>query len=114
MTTNESHDYEADATAEDDRDHIFDPAKAVKVDVAKTPKSVLAVRFEGGDIDRLREMAERAGLGVTQLVREWTLDALALTEKEDLPPSALAIAQRMSACLRDVIEILRDQPSTAK
>jgi hypothetical protein len=40
------------------------------------PKSSLAVRFDTGDLERLRDRADTEGVGVTQLVRRWVTERL--------------------------------------
>jgi len=102
--TQPAYDYEADATAVDKQDHIFDPAKEVRFAPSPGPaKSALAVRLCGADIDRLRRRAEHEGLGVTQLVRAWVLERLNDEEFADSPDydaELEATADRLTTLLR--------------
>lgn len=41
----------------------------------------LSSRFNPMDVDRIRVVAQREGLGVTQLVRSWVLEALDAAEE---------------------------------
>lgn|SRR6185312_2774499 len=60
----------------------LDVSQLQRVEVSRGhPKSSLAVRFDARDLDRLRVRAEKDGVGVTQLVRQWVLDRL--DEPED-------------------------------
>jgi len=70
-------DYETDATKEANREHVFDRSRVIEVErPAGGPKSTLAIRFDGTDIERLRGIAEATGIGITQLVRSWVLERL--------------------------------------
>jgi hypothetical protein len=72
----------SEAEAEDRREHVLDPARVITFDPPESgPKSTLAVRLNGADIDRLRHAAEHAGVGVTQLARLWLTERLALEEQ---------------------------------
>lgn len=61
------------------------------VKIGREPKSNLAVRFDGADLDRLRQRAEAEGVGVTQLVRTWVLERL------DEPPATSALGDLMAS-----------------
>ena len=70
-------DYDNDADFEAHREHTFDPSRRIAVDrPIGGPKSTLAVRLDGADIERLRDTAQKAGIGITQLVRTWVLERL--------------------------------------
>ncbi len=71
-------DYDTTADAIDAAEHLPDPAHARRHNPAPTnePKSALAVRLAGSDIDRLRTFAERTGEGPTQLARRLILEGL--------------------------------------
>lgn len=78
-----NYDYEADATAEDEREHL---GGGTRLDTHVTSvKSTLAVRLDGADIDRLRQRAGAEGVGLTQLARQWILERL--DEDTGQPPS---------------------------
>ncbi len=101
------YDYEADAAYED-RERTPDFSKRLDVTPLATdgPKSTLAVRIHGRDIERLRVLAERAGEGVTQMCRRWLLERAAAEEIGG------ADAEEISRSLRRLIsdaEVLRTQ-----
>ncbi len=76
-------DYEAEATALDEEEHLLDPAKAFRFTQRPDdgqPKSTMAVRIAGVDIDRLRALADRTGEGTTQLGRRFILEGLQRAE----------------------------------
>ncbi|MHB1534877.1 MAG: hypothetical protein ACYC1D_09785 [Acidimicrobiales bacterium] len=92
MTTTPD-DYETDATAEDEREHLLDPTKTLRVSARgddNEPKSILAVRIAGADIDRLRAAAERSGEGVTVLARRFILEGLHQTDVTGADPELIA------------------------
>jgi hypothetical protein len=83
-----------DAFDEDD----FDLAALRPADVrlGREPKSALSVRFDATDIERLRERAATAGVGITQLVRGWVLERL------DEPEPSAAVGDLMEALERSL------------
>jgi hypothetical protein len=58
----------------------IDPSELeeVTIDVAAPLSVSFAVRLDAATVAALREVAERRGLGVTQLVRSWILERLAI------------------------------------
>jgi hypothetical protein len=105
MTT-ANYDYEADATAEDDAEHIFDPADEIEMLPSRNgPKSTLAVRLDGAAIDQLRMIAAKQGVGVTQLVRQWITQRLSSEAPGPVTPAvaldrAIAELVQVAASLR--------------
>jgi hypothetical protein len=59
----------------------FPLGEPVEVGPAKRPMVSRSVRLDLRDMRRLEAAAERRGLGVTQLMREWVLDRLAAEER---------------------------------
>lgn len=99
-------DYEADATAEDEREHLLDPAKALRVTVRRDdpePKSTLAVRIAAADIDRLRAAGERSGEGVTIIARRFILEGLHRADVAGVDPEVTAKLSRAIDESRQVI-----------
>lgn len=106
----------------------FDVSKMRRVHLRRSagagPLSTFAIRLEGEVIDQLRQVAERDGIGPTQLVREWILDRLAVESQaaaNDNDPahrSALvrsASPAELSAALRPLVrEIVSDELRAAK
>lgn len=85
---------EVDAFDEDDFDlATLQPAE---VRVGREPKSALSVRFDAADIERLRDRAAIAGVGITQLVRAWVLERL------DEPEPSAAVGDLMEALERSL------------
>jgi hypothetical protein len=106
----------------------FDISKMRRVHLRRTagtgPLSTFAVRLEGEVIDRLRQIADRNGIGPTQLVREWILDRLAsespppTDDSRPMQPSPVAqpiSAADLSRFLRPIVrEIVTDELRAAK
>ena len=63
----------------------------------------LSARFNPLDVSRIRAVAERDGLGVTQLVRTWVLDALEAAEAGEDEPS-----------VDELMEALRESVAASK
>jgi len=76
--------YQDDADEFDRTEHL--PSSGAVVRRRRSgPKSLLAVRLDGEDIERLRQRAEELGVGVTQLARAWLLERL------DEPPEGATV-----------------------
>ncbi len=60
--------------------HSFAPYwndwKSVKIKVAKNLSSGITIRFDPKTLGRIREQADKKGLGPTQLIRMWVLERL--------------------------------------
>ena len=63
----------------DNAEHPVDKLRRVEVARAGAgeAKATLGVRFDPEVIDRLRQMADAQGVGVTQMVRSWVLERVA-------------------------------------
>jgi hypothetical protein len=83
-----------DAFDEDEFDLSSLPPANVRV--GREPKSALSVRLDADDIERLRERAATAGVGITQLVRTWVLERL------DEPEPSAAVGDLMDALERSM------------
>ncbi len=70
--------------------------RQAEVRVAREPKSALSVRFDADDIERLRQRAGAAGIGVTQLARMWVLERL------DEPEPSAAVGDLMESLERSM------------
>lgn len=66
----------ADVEAFDEGELDLESLRPADVRIGREPKSALSVRFDAADIERLRERAGAAGMGITQLVRSWVLERL--------------------------------------
>ena len=86
----------ADIDAFDEDDFDLATLRPADVRVGREPKSALSVRFDAADIERLRERAATAGVGVTQLVRGWVLERL------DEPEPSAAVGDLMEALERSL------------
>lgn len=103
-------------SSEDDLDHLSDHyerlddedalvewerGEPVRLDVAE-PMVSRSVRFSRQTMDRLHEVARARGIGVTQLIREWTEERLAAGG--DLNDRAL-----LADALERAAQLLRDR-----
>jgi hypothetical protein len=86
----------ADIDAFDEGEFDLGTLRRADVRVAREPKSALSVRFDADDIERLRERAGAAGVGVTQLVRTWVLERL------DEPEPGAAVGDLMESLERSM------------
>ncbi len=100
-------DYDTTSDAIDAAEHLPDPAQARRLNPAPTnePKSALAVRLAGGDIDRLRAFAERTGEGPTQLARRFILEGLTRADSPDSTASPELVAAFARALERHSAEL---------
>ena len=100
-------DYDTTADAIDAAEHLPDSAHARRLNPAPTnePKSALAVRLAGGDIDRLRAFAERTGEGPTQLARRFILEGLTRADSPDSTASPELVAAFARALERHSAEL---------
>ena len=86
----------ADIDAFDEGDFDLATLRPADVRVGRAPKSALSVRFDAVDLERLRERATTAGVGITQLVRTWVLERL------DEPEPSAAVGDLMEALERSL------------
>jgi hypothetical protein len=95
----------------DDGDFNLAALRPADVRVAREPKSALSVRLDAADVERLRERAADAGIGITQLVRTWVLERL------DEPEPSAAVSDLMEALergLKAARTIKRASPGSQK
>ncbi len=87
----------------DDEDVLveWERGEPVRIDVAE-PMVSRSVRFPRQTMDRLHEVARARGIGVTQLIREWTEERLAAGG--DLNDRAL-----LADALERAAQLLRDR-----
>ena len=83
-----SNDYQAEATAADEREYLASAMAPAEVDLGPGPKSAIAIRLSGTDVERLKARADEEGVGFTQLARQWILERL--DEPSELPAGAEA------------------------
>lgn len=76
------------------------PGEPVDVEPARRPMVSRSVRFDLDTMRRLRTMAERRGVGVTQIMREWILDRLAAEESGRHREDIAAELERLARALR--------------
>lgn len=91
-------DFEAEASALDDEEHLVEPGRALRLTPRPDdgqPKSTLAVRIAGADIDRLRCAAERTGEATTQMARRFILEGLARAEPTKASPELVAVVAKV-------------------
>ena len=80
--------YEAEAQAADEREYLVSEMTPVDVELGSGPKSAIAIRLSGADVERLKARADTEGIGFTQLARQWILERLA--EPSTVPAEAEA------------------------
>ena len=61
-----SNDYQAEATAADEREYLASAMAPAEVDLGPGPKSAIAIRLSGTDVERLKARADEEGVGFTQ------------------------------------------------
>ena len=89
--------YEAEAQAADDREYLASEMTLADVDLGPGPKSAIAIRLRGADVERLKARADTEGIGFTQLARQWILERL------DEPSTVPAEAEAALATLRRLV-----------
>jgi hypothetical protein len=84
--------YEAEATAADEREYLASAMASADVEVGPGgPKSAIAIRLGAADVERLKARADREGVGFTQLARQWILERL--DQPSEIPAEAEAALQ---------------------
>lgn len=92
----------ADIDAFDEGDFDLATMRPSDVRVGREPKSALSVRFDAADIERLRQRAAAAGMGITQLVRTWVLERLEEPEPSAAVDDLLESLQRSLRAARSI------------
>jgi len=105
MTTNATDPLADERQEWDNAEHLS--GKGRRVEVARPgigeAKATLAVRFDPSDLDRLRQMADDQGAGVTQMVRSWVLERMAAERAE--PGSIDGTLSLMEAAMENLRRI---------
>ena len=65
--------YETEAQAADEREYLASEMTPADVELGSGPKSAIAIRLSGADVERLKARADTEGIGFTQLARQWIL-----------------------------------------
>jgi len=89
--------YEAEAQAADEREYLASEMTPADVELGSGPKSAIAMRLSGADVQRLKARAAMEGIGFTQLARQWILERL------DEPSTVPAEAEAALATLRRLV-----------
>ncbi len=93
--------YEQIAEEADRQEYLLSELSPAEVTVGPTAKSVLAIRMDGDDIERLRARAVEDGVGLTQLARSWIMERLDSADDDVLPAN---VTESLGALRRAVIE----------
>lgn len=89
--------YETEAQAADEREYLASEMTPADVELGSGPKSAIAIRLSGADVERLKARADTEGIGFTQLARQWILERL------DEPSTVPAEAEAALATLRRLV-----------